>query len=101
MFWEYSFYMFAVIFGTIVLNLLFKLKPIKKIKTVFLSILPVAVLFVLWDILAAYRGHWSFNMEHMLGLVIINQPLEEVVFFFAVPFYYITIWELAKKFCGG
>lgn len=101
MFWEYSLYMLVVVFGTVLINLVFNLKPIRKMKRVLLSILPVAFVFVLWDVFAVYRGHWSFNMEHMLGFVLVNQPLEEIVFFFAVPFYYITIWELAKRWVGG
>ena len=101
MFWEYSLYMLAVVFGTVLVNLAFRLKPLRKIRLLISSILPVSLVFILWDVLAVYRGHWSFNMGHMLGIVVINQPLEEVVFFFAVPFYYITIWELSKKFFGG
>lgn len=100
MFWEYSLYILSIILGTALINVLFGLRPIRRMKLLALSILPVTVIFVAWDIFAVYRGIWSFNMGHMLGWIVINQPVEEVSFFLAVPFYYITIWELAKKFVG-
>jgi lycopene cyclase domain-containing protein len=101
MFWEYSLYMLAVVFGTFLLNIIFRLKPIRNLRRVLSSIIPVTAVFIIWDIFAVYRDHWSFNAEHTLGLIFINLPLEEIVFFFAVPFYYITIWELTKKLFGG
>jgi lycopene cyclase domain-containing protein len=97
MFWEYSLYILSIVLGTSLMDIVLKLNPIRKLKLLISSILSVAVIFVAWDIFAAYRDFWSFNVEHMLGLIFVNQPLEEVSFFLAVPFYYIAIWELAKR----
>ena len=93
-------YITAIVFGTALIDIIFKLKPIRKLFSVLSTILPVALIFVMRSMFAAYRGYWEFNMSHMLGLIVINQPVEEILFFFAVPFYYITIWELVKKLCG-
>lgn len=58
-----------------------------------LSILPILVIYGLWDVFAVWRGHWYFNPEGVGKLVIINLPLEEVLFFVVIPFCCIFTWE--------
>jgi lycopene cyclase domain-containing protein len=100
MFWDYSLYILYIVLGTVLINILFRLRTIHNLKLLAVSILPVAIFFMAWDIFAVYRGLWSFNLKHMLGLVFINQPVEEASFFIVVIFYYITIFELVKKVLG-
>jgi lycopene cyclase domain-containing protein len=100
MFWEYSLYILCIILGTALVNVIFRLNPVRRMKLLVSSVLPVAVIFVAWDVFAVYSVFWSFNLGHMLGLIFINQPIEEIGFFLTVPFYYVTIWELVKKFLG-
>lgn len=87
-------YLALVFSGTLALGFFFKTRiPIgRALKAIF----PVALFFIAWDGLAVMRGHWSFNPEFLLGVFVGNQPLEEIVFFFVIPFFYITIWEMAK-----
>lgn len=61
------------------------------------AILPVFIIFVLWDVLAVYLGHWQFGLENMLGIIIFNQPIEELAFFVVVPFFYVVVWEVCRK----
>jgi len=56
------------------------------------------ILFVIWDIIAAARGHWSFNPEYTIGLKIANLPIEEILFFIIIPFCGIFTWESVKYF---
>jgi len=46
----------------------------------------VALPFLAWDALAAFHGDWWFAPEHTLGLSWLDLPLEEYLFFIAVPF---------------
>jgi lycopene cyclase domain-containing protein len=62
------------------------------------AVLPVFAVFVLWDVLAVSLGHWEFGLDKMLGIVVFNQPLEELAFFVIAPFMYVVIWEACKKF---
>jgi lycopene cyclase domain-containing protein len=55
-------------------------------KTVFLSILIVAVLFIIWDIDFTSRGVWGFNEAYHLNLLLFGLPLEEILFFICIPY---------------
>lgn len=51
-----------------------------------LSILPVLVVFTLWDIYAISQGHWTFDARYVTGIIAIaNVPLEEILFFIVIP----------------
>jgi lycopene cyclase domain-containing protein len=63
-----------------------------------MAILPVLLIFVAWDVLATELGHWSFGLDKMLGIVVLNQPLEELAFFLVIPLFYIVVWEAIRKF---
>ncbi len=65
-------------------------------KAVFISIPVVAFLFTVWDILAVKRGHWSFGLEHTLGVGILNQPMEEIFFFVIIPFFGVVVYHYFK-----
>lgn len=53
----------------------------------------IAVIFGLWDMFATFRGHWRFNPEGVWGIMVVNLPLEEVLFFIVIPFCCIFTWE--------
>lgn len=52
----------------------------------FGSFLIVGTSFILWDVYATAEGHWSFNEEYLVGLRILGLPVEEIMFFFTVPY---------------
>jgi lycopene cyclase domain-containing protein len=59
-----------------------------------------------WDVLFTINGVWSFNADRIIGLNLIELPLEEILFFLTVPFaclfiyaclnYYIK-WQISDK----
>lgn len=55
-------------------------------------ILPAAV-YIAWDIFFTATGVWSFNEACIVGIRIVNLPLEEVLFFFVVPYCCVFIYE--------
>jgi lycopene cyclase domain-containing protein len=55
-------------------------------------------LFTAWDALAAWRGHWNFNPEYITSIMVMNLPIEEVLFFIVIPFAAIFTWESTKFF---
>ena len=56
------------------------------------------ILFIIWDTIAATRGHWSFNPNYITGFKIFNLPVEEVLFFIIIPFCGLFSWECVKYF---
>ena len=55
-------------------------------KPVFLSIIIVAIPFIVWDIIFTEQGVWGFNNLYHLNINIFGLPLEEVLFFICIPF---------------
>ncbi|MBI3216264.1 MAG: lycopene cyclase domain-containing protein [Mycobacterium sp.] len=50
------------------------------------AVLPVAVVFLIWDVIAVAADVWSYNPRYILGLVAPgNLPIEEVLFFVVIP----------------
>jgi len=62
-------------------------------KSLLYSIGLIVAIFGTWDIFATWRGHWHFNPQSVWKATIVNLPLEEVLFFFVIPFCCIFTWE--------
>jgi len=73
----------------------------KHFKNLFLSTLIPALIFIVWDIIFTEIGVWSFNSDYITGFHILNLPIEEVMFFFVIPFSCIFIYEALRYFSKG
>ena len=58
----------------------------KNWKSVILSFSIVAAFYISGDIYFAKNGIWGFNPNYHAGLVICGLPIEEWLFFFAIPY---------------
>lgn len=63
-----------------------RMRFIKYWKQVFLSIAIVAFIFISWDILFTAQGVWGFNDNYLVGLNVLNLPIEEWLFFICIPY---------------
>jgi lycopene cyclase domain-containing protein len=52
----------------------------------FPSILLTMVIFIPWDMAKTYLEVWGFNPRYLLGIYIGNLPIEEWMFFIAIPY---------------
>lgn len=52
-----------------------------------------ALFFLVWDELKTRAGVWSFSEEHVTGAKLLSLPIEEVLFFFVVPYCCVFIYE--------
>lgn len=52
----------------------------------FPALLITAVFFVSGDIFFTNLGIWGFNDKYVIGYIFVNLPLEEVLFFFCIPY---------------
>ncbi len=72
--------------GSFWLEIVLKVGVLKRIYRVILSILPVAIPFIIWDAYAVSNKHWSFDSNQILGIYgPFKIPLEEFLFFIIVP----------------
>src|SRR5688572_7921986 len=68
------------------------LEPILRVnvfrrwRRLLLTLLPVVLVFVAWDLAAIAAGHWTFDPEQTTGIVFPGGlPLDELLFFVVVP----------------
>lgn len=62
------------------------------------SISIVAIAFILWDQFFTTLGIWGFNPTYLQGIYLGDLPIEEVSFFFVVPYACIFIYEVLKAY---
>lgn len=65
----------------------------KKWKYLTPAIVFVALLFLVWDFLFTDIGVWSFNDQYITGIKFYGLPLEEILFFFTVPYACVFVYE--------
>ncbi|MGA1873564.1 MAG: lycopene cyclase domain-containing protein [Thermoplasmatota archaeon] len=93
-----------IIFFPLVLSFDKKVRFHKRWLPFLFSFLTVGVAFILWDVYATAKGHWSFNEEYIMGVKVMGLPVEEIMFFFTVPYaclftyeslsYYLKDWKV-------
>ncbi|WBX77129.1 lycopene cyclase domain-containing protein [Tenacibaculum ovolyticum] len=69
---------------------------IQYLKIAFISILLVAIPFLIWDGLFTSYGVWGFNSTYHLSIEILKMPLEEWLFFFCIPYACLFTHEVLK-----
>ncbi len=73
----------------------------KKWKYLFPAMTATALFFIIWDSIFTANGVWGFNPKFVTGITIYNLPLEEIMFFFCIPYSSIFAYEalgLSSKF---
>jgi lycopene cyclase domain-containing protein len=72
--------------GALWLEPVLRVGVLRQWRRLLLTVLPVAAVFVLWDLAAVAAGHWSFDPSQVVGVWLPGGlPLEEVLFFLVVP----------------
>jgi lycopene cyclase domain-containing protein len=88
----------ASFIGPFVLSFDKKVAFYKKWKYLFPAILFTALIYIVWDFYFTAQGVWSFNEKYITGFKIYNLPVEEVLFFFIVPYCCVFIYECIKNY---
>ncbi len=74
-----------------------KVNVLRRWRRLLLTLLPVATIFVLWDLAAIAAGHWSFDPEQTTGILLPGSlPIDEVLFFVVVPICAILGFEAVR-----
>jgi lycopene cyclase domain-containing protein len=74
---------------------------LRQWRRLLLTLVPVAVIFVAWDLAAIRAGHWSFDPRQILGVMLPGGlPLEELLFFLVVPVCAVLGFEAVRKVLG-
>jgi lycopene cyclase domain-containing protein len=63
-----------------------KVNVLRRWRRLVLTVVPVVIVFVLWDLAAIAAGHWTFDPAQTTGVLFPGGlPLDEVMFFVVVP----------------
>lgn len=83
-----------IVVGSGWLELLLSAGVLRRWRRLLLTVVPVVVVFMTWDAYAVSRGHWTFSPTQITGIELpAGIPLEELLFFLAVPLAAILTWE--------
>ncbi len=87
--------------GTLPLELFLHVGVYRQWRRLVLSVVPVVVVFVAWDLYAVSRHQWSFDPRQVLGVTLPGGlPIEEVAFFIVVPIAAILTLEAVRTVRG-
>lgn len=71
---------------TLPLEFVLRARVYRRPLRLLLALLPVVIVFSVWDIVGILRGHWGYNPEYVTGVqLILGMPLEELAFFIVIP----------------
>lgn len=87
-----------ILFGTIWLEIVLQARVLRKLKRLVLTIIPVVVLYVIWDYYAITNNHWFFDETRTSGIILWGfLPLEELLFFIIVPIAALLSFEAVRS----
>jgi lycopene cyclase domain-containing protein len=88
----------ASLAGPLALSFDKKVAFYKKWKYLFQAVLLPAILYIVWDFYFTAKGVWHFNENYITGIKLYNLPIEEVLFFFIVPYCCVFIYECIRSY---
>jgi lycopene cyclase domain-containing protein len=66
------------------------------------AIVPAAVVFLIWDVLAIFGGVWDYDPRFLAGITLpLRVPLEEALFFVVVPLCGLLTFETVERMLPG
>jgi lycopene cyclase domain-containing protein len=84
--------------GPLLLSFDKKVAFYRKWKPLFKAMIIPAIIFLIWDAWFTHQAVWSFSDEHTIGWRIIGLPIEEILFFFTVPYCCVFIYECIRVY---
>jgi lycopene cyclase domain-containing protein len=84
--YQYLLLMAGCIAITLPLEFVLRARVYRRFALLVTALVPVVVVFSVWDLVGIRRDHWSYNPAYVTGLELPGRmPIEELVFFVVVP----------------
>ena len=98
--YAYLLVLLACLVGTAPLEVVLGTRVYRRGKRLLLTLAPVLVVFVVWDLLAIRAGHWDYDPEQVTGVSLGDLPLEELLFFLVIPVCAVLTLEAVRAVKG-
>jgi lycopene beta-cyclase len=83
---QYLLLMACCLLITLPLEFVLNARVYRRAAGLAFAIIPVVIIFSIWDIVGILRDHWSYSTRFTTGWkLIFGMPVEELVFFVVVP----------------
>lgn len=84
--------------GTAWLEFFLRTRVYRRTIRLVLTILPVLIVFAIWDAYAIAQGHWTFDPRYVTGVTTVADiPLDEILFFIVIPICAILSFEAVRS----
>lgn len=78
--------MAACLLVTLPLEFVLGARVYRRFGSLLFALVPVVLVFSIWDVIGIVRDHWSYNPRFVTGIrLAFEMPLEELVFFIVIP----------------
>ncbi|MGZ8551176.1 MAG: lycopene cyclase domain-containing protein [Chitinophagaceae bacterium] len=92
-------------FFTVIVPFLFSFHPKLQFHKTWKAFFPAVILsglyFIIWDAWFTGMGVWGFNSQYLTGISISNLPVEEILFFFCIPYACVFTFHCLKNYIGN
>ena len=90
---------------TLPLEFVFRARVWRRPRRLWAALWPTMAVFVLWDVVAIARDHWSYSDRYLTGwelrLGSLRLPVEELVFFAVIPVCGLLTFEAVRHVLKG
>lgn len=85
--YQYLLLMAGCLLITLPLELFLRANVYRQPRRLLAAVLPVVLVFSVWDVFGIVRGHWWYSPRFTTGWLIpvVDMPVEELVFFVVIP----------------
>ena len=86
---------------TLPLELVLQARVYRRLRALLWALVPVVVVFSIWDVAGIAREHWTYNARYVTGIQLgLGMPLEELVFFVVIPICGLLSYEAVGHVLG-
>lgn len=90
--------MAACLLVTLPLELVLGARVYRRARAMLVALVPVVLVFSVWDIIGIARRHWSYNPRFVTGIRLpFSMPVEELVFFVVIPICGLLTYEAVGR----
>lgn len=100
--YQYLALMASCLVLTLPLELVLGARVYRQPRRLLAAVLPVVGAFLLWDVVAIDRGHWTFSPQYTTGWLLPGDiPVEELAFFVVIPVAALLTYEAVRTLLPG